>query len=88
MREKPNLWRLYNSATGYGRRPSDFYELETDLAKWYLDESCLTLGRRYESEINAGRNPFGASTALSAKSYRSAKNSVKKKVKIKSDGTW
>lgn len=87
MTEKLNLWRLYNAATGYGKRPSDFFDLETDLAKWYLDESCLMLGRHYENEINAGRNPFGGAT-MPKQGYRSAKTLVKKKVRIKPDGTW
>lgn len=58
MRDRVNLWRLYNQSTGYGRRPSDYFELETDLAKWVLDEKCLSIGRMCENALNEGRDPF------------------------------
>jgi hypothetical protein len=59
VRDKVNLWRLYNQSTGYGRRPSDYFEhLETDLAKWVLDEKCLSIGRMYENALNEGKDPF------------------------------
>jgi hypothetical protein len=66
--------------------------LETEIAAWVLDEACLMTGRRVENNLNNGKPPFdgfaSVSTALNAKSYRSAKNLAKKKVKIKPDGTW
>jgi hypothetical protein len=50
---------LYNSATAYGKRPSDFFDLETDIAKWTLNEACLVIGRKFENMFNEGKNPFG-----------------------------
>ena len=58
MKDKTNLWRLYNSATAYGRRPSDFMQLETEIAAWALDEACLVTGRKFENMFNEGKNPF------------------------------
>ena len=91
MKVKPNLFRLYNAASAYGCRPSDFMQLETELAAWQLDEACLIVGRQVENNLSNGKPPFdgmGVPTTLNAKGYRSAKSLVKKKVKIKPDGTW
>jgi hypothetical protein len=82
---KTNLWRLYNLATGYGQRPSDFFELETDLARWMLDETCLAVGRQCEKLIQDGKDPF--EDGLKSKTFRSAKGHKIKKVKFKADGT-
>lgn len=82
MREKINLWRLYNQASGYGKRPSDFFpELETDLAKWALDEACLMVGRTYESALQEGKDPFKGSAAVNSKKYASVPKTKIKKVK-------
>ncbi|HEX6034543.1 MAG TPA: hypothetical protein VFY83_08920 [Anaerolineales bacterium] len=83
-----NLWRLYNLATGYGQRPSDLFELQTDVARWALDEACLVVGRRIENNLNSGKEPFDGFNGQHAQEFRSAKSRVKKKVKIKADGTW
>ena len=83
---KTNLWRLYNLATGYGQRPSDFFELETDLARWALDETCLATGRQIEKLMQDGKEPFD--DGVQTGKFRSAKAHVRKKVKIKADGTW
>lgn len=81
MKVKTNLWRLYNQSTGYGCRPSDFFELETDLAKWALDEACLVTGRKFENMLQKGKNPF-EDAALSAKQgFASAPKRRIKKVK-------
>jgi len=44
--------------TAYGKRPSDFAEFETELARWALDEACLVIGRTFESAMQEGKNPF------------------------------
>jgi hypothetical protein len=86
---KVNLWRLYNLAETFGGRPSDFFELETDLGRWALDEACLIVGRRVEKNVNSGKEPFdGFNVAVPANGYRSAKALVRKTVKMKADGTW
>lgn len=59
-------------AEAYGRRPSDFFEFETDLAAWALDEACLLTGRMVEKELQEGKEPFGK-TKTEGKKYASAK---------------
>lgn len=71
---------MYNSATAYGKRPSDFMQFETEIAAWALDEACLVLGRRFENMLNEGMNPFG-NNAPAAKGYASAPKGKIKKVK-------
>lgn len=84
---KWNLWRLYNLATGYGQRPSEIAgDLKTDLGRWYLDEACLVMGRRIEKLLSEGKDPFD--NGPKSGKFRSAKGRVKKKVKVKPDGTW
>jgi len=93
VREKPNLWRLYSAATAYGCRPSDFVQLETELAEWQLDEACLMVGRRVEKNMNDGKDAFdgfdggGLLNAVKRK-YRSAKQFVKRTMKIPENGVW
>lgn len=83
MRERLNLWRLYNQATGYGKRPSDFFELETDLARWILDEACMLEGRRIENLLNKGEDPFGNSLLKTGgQKYASAPKQLIKKRKL------
>lgn len=94
MKEKNNLWRLYSAATAYGCRPSDFVELETEMAAWQLDEACLLVGRRVENNLNSGKDAFagfGDETGLMGavkRGYRSAKQFVKKKMRIPDSGVW
>lgn len=96
MTEKTNLWRLYNAATAYGRRPSEFFEFETELAAWQLDEACLIVGRRVEKNLNENKEPFagmdgGGSFSLRSTlrgAYRSAKQFVRKKMRIPESGVW
>ena len=77
-------------ATGYGVRPSQLFELETELAKWNLDEACLSIGRRIENNLNNNKDAFYGfrKSGTTAQGYRSAKTRAIKKVKIKPDGTW
>ncbi|MCE7919145.1 MAG: hypothetical protein DYG85_06450 [Chloroflexi bacterium CFX1] len=82
MREKLNLWRLYNSASAYGKSPHEFFPaLETDLAKWALDEITLITGRAFENALQEGKDPFKGSEALSSKQYASAPRRKIRKVK-------
>jgi hypothetical protein len=80
VRDKVALWRLYNVATAYGNRPSDhFPHLETDLAKWTLDEACLLTGRTYESALQEGKDPFkGAANAPKEKFAPAPKRKIRK----------
>ena len=87
MKDKANLWRLYNSATAYGIRASEFFDLETDLGRWSLDEACLMVGRQFENEINKGKNPFASEEDVK-KQYKTVPRNLVKKKKIKADGTW
>lgn len=94
MTERIHLWRLYNAATAYGCRPSDFFHLETELAAWQLDEACLVIGRRVEKNLNEGKDAFagfnsGSGLLASVKrGYRSAKQFVRKKMRIPESGVW
>lgn len=87
MKDKNNLWRLYNQSTGYGCRPSDFFELETDLAKWSLNEACLVIGRRFENMLNEGKNPF-SSPSVGRGRYAPVANGKIRKIKIPENGIW
>lgn len=92
MREKTNLWRLYNVATAYGCRPSDLLDLETELARWQLDEACLMVGRRVENNLNEGKDAFagfdGGVIGAIKRGYKSARAFVKKKMRIPDSGVW
>ena len=85
------MWRLYNTANAFGRRPSDYFTFETELAEWYLDEACLSVGRRIENNLNNGKPPFsgfGDAGKFSRVGYRSVRGTRRvKKVKIKANGT-
>lgn len=89
MKDKTNLWRLYNSAIAYGKRPSEFMQLETEIAAWALDEACLMIGRRFENALNEGKNPFGVSNNAGPAPYAPMpKRNNLRKVKINQNGTW
>ena len=83
MKDKTNLWRLYNSASAYGKRPSDFMQLETEIAAWALDEACLMIGRKFENMLNEGKSPFEGQLTEQGKrqSFASAPKRLIKKVK-------
>lgn len=81
MRDKTALWRLYNLATAYGKRPSEFVEFETELANWALDEACLMVGRTYESALQNGKDPFkdaGPKAQVKGKYAPAPKRKIKK----------
>jgi len=81
---------LYNTASAYGKRPSDFFRFETELGAWQFDEACLIVGRRVEQNVNSNQAPFAGFDLPMDKSrgFRSAKQLVRRKVKIRPDGTW
>ncbi len=88
MRDKVNLWRLYNTATAYGVLPCDLFPgLETDLARWYLNEAALMTGRAFENALNEGKDPFKGSAPVSSKQFASApKHRVRKVRSLKEIG--
>lgn len=94
VKEKRNLWRLYNVANAYGCKPSDYFELETEMAEWQLNEACLLVGRRVENNLNNGKDMwfgFGKDKSLLGtlkRGYRSARQLVRKKMKIPESGVW
>lgn len=76
-----------------GRRASDFFpELETDLARWNLDEACLIAGRRIENALNKGEDPWRDAAKAERKRglYKSVKSAFNKlrKVKFNDKGIW
>ena len=82
-------------ATAYNKRPSEFFHLENEIAAWQLDEACLMVGRRVENNLNSGKEAFeglavgsGQLAVGSKNGHRSPKHLVKRKVKIKANGTW
>lgn len=80
---------MYNAATAYKRRPSSYFRLETDLAKWLLDETCLMTGRRFEAMLNEGKNPFAALGTKERKSgYAPMATANIKRMKIPESGIW
>lgn len=89
MKDKTNLWRLYNSATAYGKRPSEFMSLETEIAAWALDEACLMIGRKYENMLNDGKNPFNSAPSVDGEqAYAPMPKHNLRRVKINDNGTW
>lgn len=87
-----NLVSLHNMAEAYGCRPSSILELETAWGAWQLDQVALIVGRRVENNRNEGKATFagfsGQSSVSSGQQFRSARGRVRKKVKVKADGTW
>jgi hypothetical protein len=89
VKDKLNLWRLYNSATSYGKRPSEFMQLETDVAAWALDEACLMAGRRFENMLSEGKNPFSEQLSVSSgQGYAPVAKGNIKKMQIPASGVW
>lgn len=88
--EKANLLRLHSVASAYDFRPSDLFDLETELGAFQLDEACLLVGRHVERNLHDGKPAFEGLIAQTnlKREYRSVKHLAKKKVKIKEDGTW
>jgi hypothetical protein len=87
-------------ATAYGKRPSDFFMLETEIGAWVLDEACLVEGRRVENMLNEGKDPFDLTPGqpnpypsqmgreYGKGGYAPAAKGNMKRVKIKVNGTW
>ena len=65
--------------------------LETPWGAYQFNEICLMVGRRVENNLNKGKDAFdGLGSSVIGKmkrGYQSAKQFVKKKVKIK-NGIW
>ena len=86
-----NLLRLHNQAETYGKLPSEIMGLESPWGAWQLNEITLMVGRRVEDNLNKKKNAFdGFGSSMIGKmkrGYQSAKQFVKRKVKIK-NGIW
>lgn len=84
-----NLARIHNLASAYGVRPSDFFEFETDIGAFQLDEACLIVGRQIEHNLHEGKPAFeGIGGGNVKREYRSVKHLATKKVKLDADGLW
>jgi len=70
--------------------PSEILGLETDWGAWQLNEIALMVGRRVENNVNSNKAPFAGFDLPMDKSrgFRSAKQLVRRKVKIRPDGRW
>ena len=84
---------MYNIATAYGLRPSQFLNLETEIAAWALDEACLMTGRKFENLLNEGKSPFsdlqmGRFAGSEVQRYAPVASGNIKRVKINANGTW
>lgn len=89
MKDKLNLWRVYNQATAYGIRPSNIFKFETEIGAWVFDEACLLIGRKFEKLLNDGKNPFeNIPNFEGQRSYAPIANGNIKRVKINANGTW
>jgi hypothetical protein len=101
VQNKRALWELHNLAAAYGQRPSAILEIENSWAAYELDLACLTFGRWVENRLaerdRRGR-PVHRLEALLADEresgspdpdrFRNALGLVKRKVRVKADGTW
>jgi len=83
-----NLVSLHNQAEAYGCRPNIILGLETAWGAWQLNEVALIVGRRVERNLSDGKDPFAGFVGSGPRGYRSAKNLVRKKIRINADGTW
>ncbi len=85
---------LHLTGKSYGKRPSDLLGLTTEWGAWQLDELCATVGALVEGNLMQGKPAFDGFVSAEApagngtRRFRSAKHLVKRKVKIKPDGTW
>lgn len=84
------LVSLHNQAEAYGTRPSEILGLETPWGAWQLNEIALSVGRRVEKNVINNKPPFdGFSLPINRSGgFRSAKQMVRRKVKIGPDGRW
>jgi hypothetical protein len=67
--------------------------LQTEWGAWQLDELCAIVGAVAEGNVMNGKpalEGLGGGTVKEerGKKFRSPKHLVKRKVKIKADGTW
>jgi len=75
--------------------PSEILQLETAWGAWQLNELTLIIGRRAEKNVNDGKDALDGFPANNGKSpfpvkggYLSARQRVRKKVRIKANGIW
>lgn len=88
MKVKENLLRIHNLAEAYGKRPSEILQLETPWAAYQFDEICLVVGRHVERNLSEGKDPFDGFSLNGKGKFRSAKNRVRRKVRIPKSGIW
>ena len=86
------LLSLHNQAEAYGQRPSEILGLETAWGAWQLNEIALIVGRRAERNVNEGKEAFDGfildGSANGKGRFRSARDRVKRKIKIPANGIW
>jgi hypothetical protein len=82
------LLSLHNQAEAYGPRPSEILGLETDWGAWQLNEITLVVGRRVERNLNEGKDAFDGFSLNGKGKFRSAKDRVKRKIRIPKSGIW
>ncbi len=56
VRNKRQVWNLYNLASQFGQRPSTFLKLSDPWTAYQLDSAVLHLGRRIESRLQDPNN--------------------------------
>jgi hypothetical protein len=83
---------LYLQAKTYGKRPSKLLKLKTEWGAWQLDETVMIIGRQIEIGLEKGKKIDELLNAPTAPGkpgqYSSGLGRVKKKVKVRKDGTW
>jgi hypothetical protein len=83
---------LYNAAISYGKKPSQFFDFETELGAWQLDEACLVVGRQVENNLSNGRSAFDGfvlPVSTKSKGYAAIKGKYPvRKMKVPANGIW
>lgn len=81
---------MHNLGDAYGARPSKVLGLETPWGAYQFDEICLRVGRQVDRNINEGKDPFAGLGLIDSikRGYRSARQFVRKKLRIPKSGIW
>lgn len=75
----------------FSRQPSKLLGLETPWGAWQLDETVMWFGRRIENSLAEGKKLeelLSEKLAPNEGQYSSGSAMVKRKTKVRKDGTW
>lgn len=90
MQERTNLLRIHSIAEAYGKFPSEVIGMKTPWGAFQFNEVTLMVGRRAEKNVNEGKDAMNGIGVVNAvkRGYRSARQFVRKKIRIPESGVW